>query len=159
LYQISVGYLALTTILDSGSGRSLITAEHFRKLQEADPRLRFSSTDVKCFSASGQSLDILGEVRLRVKIYVYTWNWFFLISKNLCGPPILGADFIAATNMILHLAENRCYFAFAPAVGINFEKRRYLCVVLAYSQFRSMFIGNTNRTTNPGTTVEIGAGN
>jgi hypothetical protein len=114
--------MSLNTMLDSGSGRSRLTLEHFRKLQEANSRLRCSPTDFKYLSASGQSLEIMGEIKIGVKIYVYTWNWVFLVRRALCGPPILGADFIAATKMILDLAKANCYFAFAPSVGINFVK-------------------------------------
>jgi hypothetical protein len=75
---------------------------------------------VKCISASGQGLEIAGEVKIRVKLYAFSWTWVFLVSRVLCGPPILGADFIASTRLIPELGRKRCYFAFAPAVGINF---------------------------------------
>jgi hypothetical protein len=52
--------------------------------------------------------------------------WTFLVSKKLTGHPILGADFIRKTRMVLELANARCYFDFAPWVRIPFcEGHRY----------------------------------
>jgi hypothetical protein len=62
----------------------------------------------------------VGEIKVRVKIHTYTWNWDFLVSKALSGPANLGAVFIAGNEMVLELAMKSCYFAFAPAVGIHF---------------------------------------
>jgi hypothetical protein len=42
------------------------------------------------------------------------------VSKRLQGPPILGADFIAKTHMVLDLGSSRGYFRFAPEKYIDF---------------------------------------
>jgi len=49
----------------------------------------------------------------------------FLLSSRLTSQPILGADFIYKTKMVLELGRQRCYFAFAPSVIIRFRQGNY----------------------------------
>jgi hypothetical protein len=77
-------------------------------------------TGVTCVTASGKSLEIMGLVKVRLKIHVFSWPWVFLVSRRLQGQPILGADFISTTKLVLELGSSICHFAFAPAVCINF---------------------------------------
>jgi hypothetical protein len=73
-------------------------------------------------SASGHDLDIVGETSLLVKIGLFTWKWNFLVSKNIQGMPIWGADFMSKTRMILDLAKQRCFFGFFPGEYIPLMK-------------------------------------
>jgi hypothetical protein len=72
-------------------------------------------------TASGQDLEVIGELQVTLKIHGFSWPWIFLVSKKLQGVPILGADFIRKMQMVLDLAKARIYFSFAP------EKCFYLC--------------------------------
>jgi hypothetical protein len=74
-------------------------------------------------SASGQSLAIVGQVHVRVKIQGFSWPWMFLVSMKLVGQPILRIDFISKTKMVLDIGEYRCHFGFAPEVTITFKSR------------------------------------
>jgi len=55
-----------------------------------------------------------------LKIHGLSWSWVFLVSRRVRGQPILGADFISTTKMVLELGSSRCYLAFAPSVCIKF---------------------------------------
>jgi hypothetical protein len=56
-----------------------------------------------CVTASGQSLKIVGQVKVVLKIHGFSWSWVLLVSRRLRGQPNLGADFISATKMMLEL--------------------------------------------------------
>jgi hypothetical protein len=79
---------------------------------------KLSAVDVRCISASGDNLDILGEALVKLKIHGFSWNWKLLVSRKLCGRPILGMDFISRNKLVLDFGEGKCYFGFAPAVKI-----------------------------------------
>ena len=63
-----VGKLHLLVLLNSGSARSLISFDHFQQLSRGDPTLQLGSTWLTCVTASGQSLEIVGQVKVRLKI-------------------------------------------------------------------------------------------
>jgi hypothetical protein len=109
-----IARLHLPVLLDSGSVCSLISVQHLRDLSRGGPDLRLLSNQVTCVTASGQSLQIVGEVKLSLKIQGFSWPWTFLVSKRLQGPPILGADFIAKTHMVPGLGSSKGYFRFSP---------------------------------------------
>jgi hypothetical protein len=75
---------------------------------------------VTCVTASGQSLEIVDLVKVRLKICMFSWSWVFLVSRRFRGEPILGAHFIFRTKLVLDLGSSRCHFAFALSVRINF---------------------------------------
>jgi hypothetical protein len=86
--------LHLPVLLDSGSVRSLISFQHFRELSRTGLELSRLSKEITCVTALGQSIQIIGEVKVSLKIQGFSWPWTFLVSKRLRGPPILGADFL-----------------------------------------------------------------
>jgi hypothetical protein len=94
--------------------RSLISYTQQREIQQADPKLRLFSIDVKCVTASGQDLPICGQVWLSVKIHGFFWKFPFLMSRQLCGFPIIGSDFLVKTQLVLDVARFRCHFAVFP---------------------------------------------
>ena len=86
--------------------------------------MQLLETDVTCVTASGESLDIVGEVNMTIKIHGFSWKWKFLVSKKLRSQTILGVDFISRTKMIVDVGSHQCYFAFAPSVKIKFFQNR-----------------------------------
>jgi hypothetical protein len=109
----------LGVLIDTGSTRSLISHEQFKLMQLANSGLSIMPVTVHCVTASGQSLRILGEVVILVKIVGFTWKFHFLVSQRLWGPPILGMHFMIKTQLVLDVARRKCHFAFAPKVVIN----------------------------------------
>ena len=118
--EAQVAKLHLPVLLDSGSARSLITFHQFQQLNLGGPELKLLPTELSCVTASGQNLEIVGEVKVTVKIHGFSWYWTFLVSKRLQGPPILGVDFISRTNLVLDIGSARCHFRFAPGEYISF---------------------------------------
>jgi hypothetical protein len=80
-----------------------------------------------CVTASGQSLEIVGQVKVVLKIYRFSWSWVFLVSRRLYDQPIFGADFISATKMVLELE--------APG-AILLSLRR--CILISFGGLRSV---------------------
>jgi len=80
---------------------------------------------VTCVTASGQSLEIVGKVKVPLNIHGFPWTWMFLVSRRLKIQPILGANFISKIKMVLELGRQRCYFVFAPSVTIRFRQGNY----------------------------------
>ena len=120
MVEAQIGNLCLNVLIDSGSMRSVISFGHSQDMRRGDPKLQLLETNLKCVTASGESLDIVGEVRVTFKIHGFSWKWKMLVSKGLRSHTILGVDFISKTKMILDLGSHQCYFAFAPSVIIKF---------------------------------------
>ena len=123
--EAQLGNLRLNVLLVSGSMRSVISLDHFQSMRRGDPKLQLLENEVTCVTASGQSLEIVGEVQVPLKIHGFSWTWMFLVSRRLRSQPILGADFISKTKIVLELGRQRCYFAFAPSVTIRFRQGNY----------------------------------
>ena len=78
---------------------SVISLDHFQSMRRRDPKLQLLQTEVTCVTASGQSLEIVGEVKVPLKIQGFSWTLMFLVSRRLRSQPILGADFISKTKI------------------------------------------------------------
>jgi hypothetical protein len=120
--KTQVGKLCLSALLESGSARSLIPFEHFQQMRHTELNISLMGMDCTGVTASGQSLEIMGQVKVPLKIQEFSWSWSFLVSRKLKSQPILGADFIVKTKMVLNLGNSICYFVFNPSVYINFTK-------------------------------------
>jgi hypothetical protein len=94
----------LGALIDTGSTRSVISHEQFKLMQRANSGLSLMPVVVHCVTASGQSLRILGEVVILVKIEGFTWKFPYLVNQRLWGPPILGMDFMIKTQLVLDVA-------------------------------------------------------
>jgi hypothetical protein len=73
----------------------------------------------------GQNLEIVGQVKVTLKIQGFSWSWVFLVSRRVWGQPILGADFISKTKMVLELGKSKCHFDFTPSACIKFNSGNY----------------------------------
>ena len=83
MVEAQIGNLCLNVLIDSGSMRSVISFGHFQDMRRGDPKLQLLETKLTCVTASGESLDIVGEVKVTLKIHGFSWNWEFLVSKRL----------------------------------------------------------------------------
>jgi hypothetical protein len=122
--EAQIGILHLPVLIDSGSARSLLSFRQYEQLNQGGPSIELSSTGVFCVAASGHSLEIVGEVKVTVKIQGFSWPWVFLVSRRLQGQPKLGVDFIAKTKTVLDIGRKQCYFGFAPQVKISLVKQK-----------------------------------
>ena len=83
MVEAQVGKLCLKVLIDSDSMRSVISFGHFQEVRRGDPKLKLLETQVTCVTASGESLDTVGEVKVTTKIHGFSWNWKFLVSKKI----------------------------------------------------------------------------
>ena len=147
--EAQVARLLIPVLLDSGSVRSLISFRHYQQLNLGDTELNLVSTEVNCVSASGQNLEIVGQVQVILKIGRFPWPWIFLVSKRLQGQPILGADFIAKTSLVLDLGQSKAYFRFAPQEYVNFLGSKggsqYSCTTSLSSRFAHVQCGKLSK--------------
>jgi hypothetical protein len=81
--EVFMGNLRVNALLDSGSTRSIISQKQFQELRCANTKLQCEQTNVNCVMASGQSLEILGEIQVLPKIQRFSWRYRFLVSKKL----------------------------------------------------------------------------
>jgi hypothetical protein len=127
--EAQVGRLHIPVLLDSGSVRSLVSFRHFLQLTLGGAERKLVPTEVNCVSASGQNHEIVGEVQVTLKIGGFSWPCIFLVSKRLQGQPILGADFITKTGLVLDLGQSKAYFRFGPHEYVSFlgSKRGSQC--------------------------------
>ena len=112
--EAQLGCSNIPVLLDTGSERSLISCKHLEQITSLGVKPRLSRVQLNCVTASGQSLEIIGEIKLCLKIQGFSWRWKFLVSRKLQGSSILGRDFIAKTKMVIDIGNSCLYFAFAP---------------------------------------------
>ena len=91
---------------------------------QRDPALRCLSTKGQCISASRHPLKIVGQTKLVVKIRGFSWDFVFLIVKNLACELILGSDFMTRTGLVLNLEKGEFHFQFAPKAVFQMTKPR-----------------------------------
>jgi hypothetical protein len=51
-------------------------------LKQVIPSLTCCDIDYKCIAASRQPLEVLGEVRLAIKVHGFSWKFPFLVVKK-----------------------------------------------------------------------------
>jgi hypothetical protein len=116
--EAQVGKLHLQVLIDSGSARSLISFRDYQNLNLGGQVAEVTPVDVTCANASGDSLAIVGETLVKIKIQGFSWTWKFLVSKKLQRQPILGVDFITRNKLVLDIGTMKCHFGFAPRVQV-----------------------------------------
>lgn len=113
-FVIQVGCLRVKALFESGSVKSFIRYDHFKEILQRDPGLSCRPNKGICISASRHPLRIVGETKLHVKIQGFSWNFVFLVVRNLACDLILGSDFMTKTGLVLNLQKGGFYFQFDP---------------------------------------------
>ena len=108
--QISLQELPFMALLDSGSVTSIIHTKIFKKFN-----LALLPTEIKCFSATAQPVNIVGAVECKIRVDRYTWRHKFLVSNNISSDVVLGADFITHSRLLIDLSSKEVFFGFEPA--------------------------------------------
>ena len=98
-------------MLDSGSSLSLISKTIFRRVKNA----RTIPTEQLLFTASGNTMESLGEVELEIKISEFHSPQRFTITPSLITDCILGVDSLADIELTW-ISLNRV--ATGPNLGI-----------------------------------------
>lgn len=112
----------IPSLVDSGSARSLISAEIYELLRESKLRKFIKKEDntirLRCLTATEEPIDINTEIELKVRIDGFSWVFPFLVSSQISQKLILGADFIKFAKMIIDLDSEHIYFKFNPTLKI-----------------------------------------
>jgi hypothetical protein len=74
-----------SVLIDSEWVRSLNSFNYLEQLSLVDLNLQLLTTDLSHVTASGDSLEIVDQVKVLLKIHVLWWSWMFLVSRNLRG--------------------------------------------------------------------------
>ena len=101
--------MRLNVLLDSGSMRSVISLDYFQCMRLGDPKLQLLETQLTCVTASGQSLEIVVEVKVPLKIHGFSWTWMFLVSRRLSSQPILGPILILKIRLYWNWAGRSAF--------------------------------------------------
>jgi len=110
----------------------------FQKCNSDGVETKLNRSDLSCVTASGESVEIMGEVKHSLKIHGFTWQWSFVVSKKLRGPPILAADFMCTTKLVLDFGCSSAHFAFAPQKVIRLVQR--IVVVMRQGRGQSSYL-------------------
>ena len=102
---VSIENKIASALLDSGSTHSLINKDLLNYFD-----LDYNSTNVNCNSASGDSLNVIGKVNLKIQLTGLSPSLFtsgsFLLNTNCRIPLIFGKDFLKANKMVLDMANS-----------------------------------------------------
>lgn len=82
-----------------------MSSKLYHHLRKKDAGIKIIPATVKCVTASGHDLDIIGQTKFSLKVGGFSWKWEFLVSRRLIGCPILGVDFIKENRMVLDLGQ------------------------------------------------------
>ena len=83
-------------LIDTGAVRCCICEEYYRKLQLSKIRLL---QNVSVRSATGSNLAPVGLVNCTFMLGDTSFNFYFIVCKNLTRPLILGRDFLIQNHI------------------------------------------------------------
>ena len=110
----------VSALLDSGSFVNVISREMLQSLYGFLPLL--TPTNLTCASVACQNLDVLGTVKLKIRISSFTWYVNFVVVSEVAVPIILGAPFFQKTGLCLDFRSRVFYFQFKPFSKFEFVK-------------------------------------
>jgi hypothetical protein len=105
-------------LVDTGSVRSLIGGGLYKQLADKGLIRAHIPETIQCRTAANTPLEITHSVLLKVKIEGFTWQWKFLVAKDLAVSLILGADFVAKSGLVLDLHSGHAFFKFRRHVKV-----------------------------------------
>ena len=106
------GAFHFSALVDSGSGRCIISGDVFRKLVGDRCVKQIAPVSWTCRTATDEPMAITHELTLHLKIDAYSWDVTFLVAPGLHTDMIIGADFIRQNAMVIDLSKGGVYFNF-----------------------------------------------
>ena len=98
-----MGTTVCNALIDTGATRCCISEEYYRKLQLSKIHL-LQNVSVK--SATGSNLAPVGLVNCTFMLGDTSFDFDFIVCKNLTRPLILGRDFLIQNHMAMRYSEN-----------------------------------------------------
>jgi hypothetical protein len=112
---VQISDFKVCALLHSGSTCSVIPFslyDRLRQLRKVPPLKEFPA---RCLTATSQPLNVVGQIRCKLRVDKYTWVVPILVSDNLVCSAILGADFLAKTSLLMDLRSRAFQFMFDPS--------------------------------------------
>lgn len=116
--RVSLNMLDASALLDSGSARSLVSAQFYQRLVKSHCVKKVKETKMVCYTATNEPMDITVLARIHFKIDRFSWTFDFLVAPSLHMDLILGIDFMRASGMILNFQKESVQFNFDSKVSI-----------------------------------------
>ena len=137
-----MGTTVCNALIDTDATRCCISEEYYRKLQL--PKIHLLQ-NVIVRSATGSNLACIGLVNCIFVLGDTTFNYDFIVCKNLTRPLILGRDFLIQNHISVRYSENGKY--------ILDHKQQEL--VAAVSMEMNPHLSLANSMTLPGRTLAV----
>lgn len=111
--------LTVNSLIDSGASKNFISSDLFNQLQGLKLIKKTEKWDGTIIAANDDKMEVLGEVKIRIKIDNYSWNEKFLVIKQNYYQMILGTPFLYKKGFSLDFANKTCHFKFNPGRKIK----------------------------------------
>ena len=99
-----MGTTVCNALIDTGATRCCISEEYYRKLQLSKIHLL---QNVSVRSATGSNLALIGLVNCTFMLGDTSFDFDFIVCKNLTRPFILGRDFLIQNHIAMRYSENQ----------------------------------------------------
>uniref|UniRef100_A0A1B6LBJ4 Reverse transcriptase domain-containing protein n=1 Tax=Graphocephala atropunctata TaxID=36148 RepID=A0A1B6LBJ4_9HEMI len=114
--------LTENVLVDTGSSINLINEPMLNQLIKNKIVRKIYTTGNDCYTATNDTIQILGRCIVKIKINRFSWFVKFLIGKNITWNMILGSSFIRDSGMLIDLSKNQCNFKFCPDIKISLSR-------------------------------------
>lgn len=135
-----VNGVQLSMLVDTGAGRTLISADKFEKVC-GHSNLRPSS--VRLTLPGGSPMPVMGESRLRIRLSSESFSFDVLVVDGLQYDALMGADFICSYGFVVDLRRKSLYsdHALCSTQTICFESARLVNDPLTTALCSKVFLG------------------
>lgn len=110
--------LNCVSLLDSGCSRSLISKKLFSALKENKLIKSHIKSNHTLEVANGGKMVTRSEVKIHLKIELFSWNFDFLVVNNLPFDMIIGFDFMKYSKLSLNLNKEQIKFNFSEKENV-----------------------------------------
>lgn len=114
--------ITCSSLLDTGSSLSFISKNMVNKLIKKRLIKKIYAEEVKCYSACGNVLNLLGKCYIKIKIGHFSWKVPFFIVNDFKWEMLLGVNFVKQSQLLIDLSSNEISFKFQPEIKISLEK-------------------------------------
>jgi hypothetical protein len=105
----SLNYVNVRLLVDSGASFSCVAENTFKHIVAHSKNARFKlvkvRSNLRLLSATGSSLQIIGEVTLAMRLQNHAIQQKFFVVRNLHHSGVLGMDMLQACNAVIDLGD------------------------------------------------------
>ena len=108
-------------LIDPGAQFSCVRSDVVDYLSQRGEDCTFLPCSVTCLLADGSKVQVIGAVRLHVRLLSFSWDHEFKILNDGPFPAIFGMDFLRRTQMRVDVSSRTYCFGFAPCTMGSFS--------------------------------------